>query len=72
MTILELLTIVGSDNITFQTLDTDIVEANLKSKGATITFATDPKLVKEMALSNKPPPTVGYVLWMPRDLLPAP
>ncbi len=70
MSIIELLEQIGVDNITFQILDTDFTNAEIKGKKATITFATNPKIVQEMALSNAPPTQYGLIVWVPRELLP--
>lgn len=68
MKLSELIAIVGDENVTFQTIATDMHSANIHGKDGKITFFTDPKMVKDILL-NKPKFT-GLIVWIPNELIP--
>ena len=68
MKLSELIEHVGDDNIGFQNLDHDALEIQMHGGDGKITFATDPKHVKERALGEAS--HVALVLWIPKDKLP--
>lgn len=73
MKLSELIAHVGDDAVKVQNLQGDFVGSNNGPKGATITFATDPVHVSQLAkaaMLGTKPDHVGLVLWLPRNRLP--
>ena len=68
MTLSELIAAAGDDNVTFQTLATDMKSANIFKSSGEVTFFTSPKMVMDML--KKEPEFVGLVIWIPRELVP--
>ncbi len=70
MTLLELINIVGPDNIRIQKLDDCVTVASARTKperGVTLTFFTREITVSEVAQGTG---KYGLVVWIPRELMP--
>jgi len=69
MTISELCSHVGDDNITVQELQSSLVKAETKKRDGEITFATDLSKVHQLVMPGKPD-HLCLILWLPREKLP--
>lgn len=68
MKLSELIVAVGDDNVTFQTLATDMKAAQFYDHEGQITFCTSPKMVLDML--KKESEFIGLVVWIPKALVP--
>jgi hypothetical protein len=66
MTITEMISAIGDDNIKYQWLIECFIKANIKPRFADVLFRTERE--NAMSLTSNNPDVVGIILWVPKNI----